>query len=77
MFDIALAVENLTLAAHSLGLGTVIVGGFDAGKTAEILEVPKGLRVVTMTPLGHPEQKGQVSPRKDLSDVTYNDKYGQ
>ncbi len=34
MFDVALAMQNLTLAAHSLGLGTVHVGHFDAQKAA-------------------------------------------
>jgi len=77
MFDVALAMENLVLAAHSLGLGTVIVGGFDAGKVAQILEVPAGFTVVTMTPLGFPDHKGQVSPRKELSEVIYKTKYGK
>jgi len=77
MFDIALAMENLVLAAHALGLGTVIVGGFDAGKTAGILGVPDGLSVVAMTPLGFPDNKGQVSPRKDLSEVIYHEKYSR
>ena len=77
MFDVALAMQNLTLAAHSLGLGTVIIGGFDAVKAAEILGVPADFRVVTMTPLGFPDSTGQVSPRKELSKVIYNDKYGQ
>jgi len=77
MFDVALAMENLVLAAHALGLGTVIIGGFDAKKAAEIVEVPPELSVVTMTPLGFPDHKGQVSPRKDLSEVTYRDKYGK
>ena len=30
MFDVALALQNLALAAHELGLGTVHVGAFDA-----------------------------------------------
>jgi nitroreductase len=77
MFDIALAVENMTLAAHALGLGTVIVGGFDAASTARILDVPDGYKVVTMTPLGIPDHTGQVSPRKNLAEATYKDKYGQ
>jgi nitroreductase len=75
MFDIALAMENLTLAAHAMGLGTVIVGGFDAPKVAKILGVPAGFCVVTMTPLGFPDHKGQVSPRKQLSDVLYKEKF--
>ena len=75
MFDIALAMENLVLASHALGLGTVIVGGFDAGKTAGILGVPDNLTVVAMTPLGFPAHKGQISPRKNLSEVIYHEKY--
>jgi nitroreductase len=77
MFDIALAVENLTLAAHAMGLGTVIVGNFDATRTAKILEVPAGFCVVTMTPLGIPERKGQVSPRKKLSEVLFKEKFSR
>ena len=75
IFDIALAVQNLTLAAHALGLGTVIVGGFNIGKVEKILDVPGGCTVVTMTPLGVPDQKGQVSPRKQLSEVIIKDKF--
>ena len=37
MFDVALAMQNLTLAAHSLGLGTVHIGAFDASQAASIL----------------------------------------
>jgi nitroreductase len=75
MFDIALAVQNLTLAAHALGLGTVIVGGFNINKVEKILDVPGGCTVVTMTPLGVPDQKGQVSPRKQLSEVIIKNKF--
>jgi nitroreductase len=77
MFDVALAMENLVLAAHALGLGTVIIGAFDAIKAAEILGVPEGIRVVAMTPLGFPEREGKVPPRKELSEIVFYDKYGQ
>jgi nitroreductase len=77
MFDIALAMENLVIAAYSLGLGTVIVGGFNTTEVARILEVPDTLSVVTMTPLGFPGHKGQISPRKSLSEAVYYDKYGR
>jgi nitroreductase len=76
MFDVALAVENLTLAAHAAGLGTVIIGGFDSIEVEHILGVPDGFAVVTMTPFGYPEEKGQVSPRKKLGDVIYQEKFG-
>jgi nitroreductase len=77
MFDIALAIENLTLAACALGLGTVIVGGFDTRKVSQILDVPSECTVVTMTPLGIPDHKGQVSPRKQLSEVLFKEKFGK
>ncbi len=37
MYDVALAMQNLTLAAAELGLGTVHVGSFDASKAAQVL----------------------------------------
>ncbi|MHB8105637.1 MAG: nitroreductase family protein [Dehalococcoidales bacterium] len=76
LFDVALAVENLTLAAHALGLGTVIIGGFNMDKVAKLLNVSDNFTIVTMTPLGFPQQKGQVSPRKGLDEVLFKDKFG-
>jgi nitroreductase len=76
MFDVALAMQNLTLTARSLGLGTVHVGAFDARKVAKILSVPKGFAVVSMTPLGYPDQEPGPRPRKELSEIVFYDKFG-
>ena len=76
MFDVALAMQNLVLAAHALGLGTVIVGAFSAKKAASILGVPEGFCVVAMTPLGFPAQEGRAPLRKERSEIVFYDKYG-
>jgi len=76
MFDVALALQNLTLTAHSLGLGTVHVGWFDAKKAAEILNVPEGVVVVELMPLGHPAEAPTTRPRKELKDIVFYEKYG-
>ena len=76
MYDSALAMQNLVLMAHSLGIGTVIVGAFDAKKAAEILEVPEGFCAVAMTPLGYPAEEGRPPNRKELSEITFNDRFG-
>ena len=76
MFDVALAMEHLVLAAHSLGLGTVHVGSFDAKRVACILEVPEGFCVVSMTPLGYPDREPRPVPRKELSELVSYEKYG-
>jgi nitroreductase len=64
MFDVALAMENLVLAAASLGLGTVHVGLFDSPKIESILGIPDNFCVVEMTPLGYPEYQPNPRPRK-------------
>jgi nitroreductase len=76
MFDTALAMQNLTLAAHSLGLGTVHVGAFDAKQVAEILGVPDGFCVVSMTPLGYPDEEPPLKTRKELAETVFYDKFG-
>ena len=76
MFDVALAMQNLVLSAHSLGLGTVHVGSFNAKRAASILGVPEGFCVVEMTPLGYPDQVREPRPRKELSEIVFYDKFG-
>ncbi|MDP2729339.1 MAG: nitroreductase family protein [Dehalococcoidales bacterium] len=75
MFDTALAIQNLCLAAHALGLGTVIIGDFDAKRVAEILGVPEGFSVVTMTPLGFPAHEGKPPHRKELPEIVFNNRF--
>ncbi len=75
MFDVALAMQNLVLAAHSLGLGTVHIGLFDAQEVARILGVPEGYCVVEMTPLGYPDQVRNPRPRKELPEIVCYDKW--
>ncbi len=76
MFDVALAMQNLTLAAHSIGLGTVHIGLFDDKAMAEVLDVPEGITVVELTPLGYPDEAPNAPPRKDIADFMFREKYG-
>jgi len=76
MYDVALAMHNLMLAAHSLGLGTVLVGAFDAIKAAEVLGVPEGFAVVAMTPLGYPDESPSPRGRKELDEIVFYDRFG-
>ncbi len=76
MFDTALAMQNLTLAAHFLGLGTVHVGAFDAKEAAAILGVAEGFCVVSMTPLGYPDEEPPLRPRRGLAETVFYEKFG-
>jgi nitroreductase len=77
MFDSGLAMQSLCLAAHGLGLGTVIVGNFNHRTVAEILGVPGDVEVVAMTPLGYPATEGSAPKRKDISEFVSSDRYGK
>jgi nitroreductase len=77
MFDCGLAIQNLCLAAHAQGLGTVIVGLFDAVKAAEVLQVPPGRAVVAITPLGFPDKVPAPPKRKEIGEFVYHDRYGR
>ncbi len=76
MFDVALAMQNLVLAAQSLGLGTVYIGWFDEEKTASFLNIPEGYSIVAMTPLGYPDQHPKPRPRKKLTEIVSYEKFG-
>lgn len=75
MFDLAMAMQNVTLAAHALGLGTVHVGMFDTKEVARILGIPENIAVVELMPLGWPDEKPPVRPRKDLSELVFYERY--
>ncbi len=77
MFDVALAIQNLCLYAHSRGLGTVIIGYFDAGKAASLLGVPPDREVVAILPIGYPASIPKAPPRKEVKDFLYWEEFGR
>jgi nitroreductase len=77
LFDTALSLQNLTLAAYSRGLGTVHVGFFNSRKAEEILKVPSDVAVVELLPLGYPDAEAKAPPRKLIKDFVFFDSYGQ
>ncbi len=76
MYDCALATQNMCLAAHALGLGTVIVGAFDYKQAGEILNVPADYQVVALLPLGYPKTTPNAPSRKDLSELVCDESFG-
>jgi len=75
MFDVALAMQNMSLAAHSLGLGTVHTGLLDAAAAARILGLPDNVVVVELLPLGWPDEEPAPRPRKEINEFVFFEKY--
>ncbi len=76
MFDVGVAMQTLSLVAHDMGLGTVILGLFDAEKAGKVIGVAEGVEVVAMTPIGYPAKDSKCPPRKEIKEFVFKDKYG-
>ncbi|MCX8125709.1 MAG: nitroreductase family protein [Dehalococcoidia bacterium] len=78
MFDTALLVENMCLAAAALGLGSVIIGLYDHKKVAGILGLPAGTVSVCLLPIGYPDDAGTTprTPRRPLGEFVFRNRYG-
>jgi len=75
MFDTALATQNICLAAHAQGLGSVIVGLFDYKEANRILSVPEGYETVCLIPIGYPEKTPGAPSRKPLEELLHHETF--
>ncbi len=75
--DVAIAMENMILAATALGYGTCWIGAFDQERVKSLLEVPEDMRVVALTPVGVPADQPEPRPRQPLSEFASLDRYGE
>jgi len=77
MFDLGLAAQNLCLAAHHLGLGTVIVGAFDHQATARLLGLPDEVAPLVLIPVGYPSHAPTPPKRKEPHEFVHHERFGE
>jgi nitroreductase len=75
MFDLGIACQSLCLAAHALGLGTVVVGLFDHARAAAELNVPPDCELVALIPLGHPAKSPGAPARREPAEFAHPDRF--
>ncbi|MBQ9086031.1 MAG: nitroreductase family protein [Clostridia bacterium] len=68
-FDAGIASATFCLAAHELGLGTVIMGIFDEKKVASLLGLSEGESVSALIALGHPDEEPDTPKKKNVEDL--------
>jgi len=76
LFDLGIATQSLCLAAHSMGLGTVVVGLYDHDKVTDILKIPSEYNQVALIPLGFPAKDPSPPNRRDVADFTHVNTFG-
>ncbi|MDI7277015.1 MAG: nitroreductase family protein [Anaerolineae bacterium] len=75
--DVAIALQNIVLAARSLGYGTCWVGAFDPEAVRELCAIPGEAQILACTPLGVPEAWPAPKPRKGWDEVFSAERWGQ
>ncbi len=73
--DLSIATAYMILEAHAQGLGTCWLGSFDESMVKDVLDIPKNVRVVAITPLGYPAESPSQRSRKRLEEIISYDKY--
>lgn len=63
----AAAVQNMLLAAHAMGLGSLWFTLFDRPNMGQILEIPDDKTTIALVCVGKPEKPLTVVPRKDVT----------
>jgi len=70
-YDIGIAAEHFCLQATELGLGTCMIGWFNAMKIKQLLNIPKKRKVGLVITLGYPPEgyKQRKKIRKPLDEI--------
>jgi nitroreductase len=73
------AVQNLLLAAHAMGLGSVLTTLWKSRESEvnQVLGIPDNIEVHAILPIGYPDRKYGRNHRKPMAEVTYRDTYGK
>lgn len=67
--DVAAAIQNMLLAATSLGLGAAWIGGFRADEVRSVLSLDRDLAPFGMIALGYPRETPEKPYRLPLDDI--------
>jgi nitroreductase len=73
--DTAAAIQNIHLAAYSIGLGTCWVGAFKEEDVRRITNVPQGVRPVAIIPVGYPARLASPRSKRPMDEIVHREAY--
>lgn len=73
------AVQNLLLAVHTAGLGSVLTTLWKSreAEVKALLNLPESIEIHAILPIGYPDRTYGRSKRKTIAEVTYRDRFGE
>jgi nitroreductase len=79
--NVAVATENILLAAHAIGIGACYIGGFDPSypeienSISKALKLPKNVRIVCLITLGYPDEIPRKKKLRLISEIWKKEHY--
>lgn len=73
--DTTIALQNMVIAAWSLGVGSCWIGDFEETEVRRILNVPKDWRIISLISFGYPDETPETTPRKPLKAIVSYDRF--
>jgi len=73
--DTTIALQNMVIAAWSLGIGSCWVGDFVEGEVKEMLHVPEDWKIISLISFGYPDETPTESSRKPLKEINGYNKF--
>lgn len=67
--DATIAMQNMVIAAWSLGVGSCWIGACDEEKVKELLKIPEKWKVVALITLGYPAEQPKPRPKKPFEEL--------
>ncbi len=69
--DIAIALENMVIAAEAQGVGSCWVGDFKERQVKKLLGIPRNLKVISLVSFGYPLEKPPPPKKKSLEEIVH------
>jgi len=69
IIDTTIALQNMVIAAWSLGVGSCWIGAFDEGKVKQLLKIPEKWKVVALVTFGYPAEQPKSIRKKTVEEL--------
>ncbi len=73
--DTTIALENMVIAAWSLGIGSCWVGDFEEEEVKNLLNIPDDWKVIALISFGYPAEQPGSRSRKPVAEVVNYNKF--
>jgi nitroreductase len=65
----AIALQNMVVAAWTMGIGSCWIGDFSEEKVKKLLNIPESWNIVALVSLGYPAEKPQPRKKKTIEEI--------